>query len=186
MKRVFDSVIAFLLLLILWPLGALIALAIATTSPGPVIFRQARVGKGGKTFIIFKFRTMAHGSGRLGYRTSKNDSRVTVVGKFLRRSHLDELPQLINVLQGRMSLVGPRPLVPECIYEMELKHPNSHERLNVLPGMTGMVQILGRETTKGPDGGLSLDLEYVRHHNFLLDLKILLKTVLVLFRLQGI
>jgi lipopolysaccharide/colanic/teichoic acid biosynthesis glycosyltransferase len=185
------------------PLLAVIAAAIKLDSPGPVFFRQERVGTGGRRFRVFKFRTMANGAsdaahrdlvtrmlagdeattaqgGSGGRRIYKllQDERVTRVGRLLRRTSLDELPQLFNVLRGAMSLVGPRPPLP---YEIEAYAYWQFDRLQVRPGITGLWQVSGRNLLTYRRM-CELDIEYVRRWSLWLDLKILLKTVpVVLF-----
>jgi len=167
-------------ILLLWPLMLVIALAIKLDSPGPVIFKQRRVGENGRVFTICKFRTMTMGSdyvraARPGEEVHKvpDDPRVTRIGRFLRRWSLDELPNLFNVLKGDMSWVGPRPELLPIVDEYE---PWQRQRLAVLPGMTGWWQVSGRS-----DLPLHLnteyDLYYVRNYSIWLDLKILWKTI---------
>lgn len=194
LKRLFDVIIAALLLAFIWPLWLLIALWIILDSPGPVLFRQTRVGLGGKQYKIFKFRTMIHNADAqmqaklAGLQEiedfvfqQKDDPRVTRSGRFLRKSSLDELPQLINILIGNMSIVGPRPEVPEIV---KLYTPEQSMRLNVPPGVTGLAQVNGRsELTLGQT--LDYDLEYVDKWNLWLDIKILWETVIVVFTGKG-
>ncbi len=198
-KRLSDVVVASFLCLALFPLFLLIALAIRIESPGLVFFRQPRRGRGGRRFTILKFRSMrvdADGE-RSDHRELNEveeplfkiriDPRTTFVGRILRRSSLDELPQLLNVLQGEMSLVGPRPLP---IYDVEqFLHASKssqwiEERETVKPGLTGMWQVLGRceyDHRRMPDQ----DRYYVRNWSLLLDLQILLKTIPVVLLGRG-
>ncbi|MDD2233826.1 MAG: sugar transferase [Desulfitobacteriaceae bacterium] len=194
LKRLLDVIISSLLLVVIWPLWLLIALWIVWDSPGPVLFRQTRVGLGGKQYGIFKFRTMfdnadAQMQAKLAglqkiddfVFQQKDDPRVTRSGRFLRKSSLDELPQLINILLGNMSIVGPRPEVPEIV---KLYTPEQSRRLSVPPGVTGLAQVNGRsELTLGQT--LDYDLEYVNKWNLGLDLKIIWETVLVVFSGKG-
>lgn len=194
-KRLIDFLGAIAGLIILSPLCLLIALAIKLTSPGPVIFRQVRSGRRGRRFGILKFRTMipnapalhaelAHRNEMEGpvFKISK-DPRVTPIGAFLRRTSLDEIPQLINVLRGEMSLVGPRPL-PD--YETERIEKSTHRRrLSVKPGMTCLWQIRGRSTIRNFDDWVKLDIEYIDNASFLLDLWILIRTVPTVFFMRG-
>ncbi len=193
-KRTFDLALSVMGLALAWPLMAIIALAIKLDSPGPIIFKQQRVGENGRVFSIYKFRTMHVGDeGQYGrepvaytddglplYKTA-GDPRITRVGRFLRRSSLDELPQLFNVLKGEMSLVGPRPEVAAIVEGYERWQ---HKRLAVPPGITGWWQVSGRS-----DLPLHLntqyDLFYIRNYSLLLDLKILWKTVGVVLRGKG-
>ncbi len=191
-KRFLDVVITLVALVMLSPLLALIALVIRLDSAGPAIFRQRRVGKGGREFTCYKFRTMhrnadesihrsfakryIRGQGELneqGCFKPKDDPRVTRVGRLLRLTSLDELPQLWNVLMGDMSLVGPRPAVR---YEVDEYERWQLQRLAVLPGMTGLAQINGRSSLTF-DKIVRLDLEYIEHRSILTDLKIILLTI---------
>lgn len=194
-KRVLDVTGAILMLLLLSPVMLACAILIKLDSPGPVIFRQQRVGQGGKLFTCLKFRTMyadadqslhkqyvlalmkaendAHLRGEDGLYKLPQDPRVTRVGRWLRRTSLDELPQLWNVLRGEMSLVGPRPPIP---YEVEHYKPEHMQRLLVKPGITGLWQVKGRNRTTF-EQMVALDLEYVRKRGLMLDLWILLMTL---------
>jgi lipopolysaccharide/colanic/teichoic acid biosynthesis glycosyltransferase len=169
-KRLFDIVLALVALLLLSPLLLATALAVALESGLPVLFRQTRVGRNGATFGMFKFRSMVKNAATVGpYYTSANDARITRVGRFIRRTSLDELPQLINVLAGDMSLVGPRPDVPaqRSLYsEADWK-----QRCSVRPGITGLAQALYRSDSNEAQR-LEADLRYVREASLWLDLKI--------------
>lgn len=170
-KRGLDVVVAALGLVLLSPLLVPIAVAIALESPGGVFFRQVRVGRGPRPFRIFKFRSMVAGADQKGpYFTQPGDARITRVGAFIRRTSLDELPQLLNVLLGDMSLVGPRPDVPaqESTYTPE----QWKERHSVRPGITGLAQATLRSQAT-PSDRLDLDLRYVRERSLGLDLKII-------------
>lgn len=192
-KRATDVVLATLLLVMLLPVIALTALAVKLSSPGPVLFRQVRVGRGRSTFVMLKFRTMNEGvddvvhreyvagllagevtdGGGPGLYKLAKDSRVTTVGALLRRSSLDELPQLLNVLRGEMSLVGPRPALP---WELDLYRPEHAVRFAVKPGITGLWQVSGRSQLPMLEA-LELDATYVARRSLWLDLAILLKTI---------
>ncbi|WP_310566964.1 sugar transferase [Hydrogenophaga sp.] len=174
-KRLFDIAGALTALLLLSPLLLGSALAVAAESGWPVLFRQTRVGLHGRTFGMFKFRSMVKNAASIGpYFTSTNDPRITRVGRFIRRTSLDELPQLINVLTGDMSLVGPRPDVPA---QQSLYTPADWaQRCSVRPGITGLAQALYRSESVG-NQRLEADLRYVRERNFWLDLKIILMTI---------
>jgi exopolysaccharide biosynthesis polyprenyl glycosylphosphotransferase len=179
-KRTFDIACASLVLVVTAPLLLVIA-GLVRLSHGPVIFRQTRVGEGGKHFTMFKFRTMREGAeepGRPAF-AERNDPRVTRVGRLLRRTHLDELPQLWDVLKGDMSIVGPRPERPEFIPMLEEAIPFFTRRLLVKPGITGWAQ-LRRDYASDAEGAaekLSYDLWYLRHRNLVVDLAICAKTV---------
>lgn len=193
-KRLLDFVAALALLVVISPFWLLIVLWIRADSPGPAIFKQTRVGLRGKPYTIYKFRTMVRNAEALMKDKldkvndlenfvfqEKDDPRITGSGRFLRKTSLDELPQLLNILIGNMSLVGPRPEVPELV---KLYTPQQRRRLNVLPGVTGLAQVNGRsELTLGET--MSYDLDYVRSWSFWLDLKILWKTIFVVFTGKG-
>ena len=202
LKRVFDIVGATLGLLLLSPALIAIGLIVKVTSPGPAILAQERVGKGGRTFAFYKFRSMyshcdnsadrrfardyingdSHSATpRDGVFKPASDKRVTTVGRFLRRASLDELPQLVNVLQGDMTLVGPRPSMP---YEVDVYKPWHFGRLEVLPGMTGLAQIKGRSSLTFKDI-VKIDIEYIEHSSLLLDITILLRTIPVVLSTRG-
>ncbi|HKP91593.1 MAG TPA: sugar transferase, partial [Thermoleophilaceae bacterium] len=193
-KRSFDVLATSAGLLLLAPFLAVIALAIRLTSPGPVLFRQPRVGRGGARFDMLKFRTMYEGAdedkahlvqmseGRGGLFKLENDPRVTPIGRLLRRSSLDELPQLINVLRGEMSLVGPRPLVVEEDEKIAGWH---HRRREGTPGCTGVWQVLG-PTRVSLDDMVKLDYLYRANWSLWLDVKILLRTAGHMFSARGL
>lgn len=179
--------LAFLIFSAPWIL--FVAIWIKATSSGPTIFRQTRIGYGGKPFIIFKFRTMKNGSGYPFDTVLPNDNRITVPGKFLRKTHMDELPQLINVLLGQMSLVGPRPHPVEFVEKNIQEIPAYALRLNkVRPGLTGLVQIRGRVWSLKHSARCVFRLEsfYVNHQCFLLDLCILLQTLKTVWGRKGV
>lgn len=189
LKRTLDLTISIAALLLLWPLFAVIAVVIRVTSPGPIIFRQTRAGYRGKAFTILKFRTMKDGSGRFKDYVTHGDDRVTAIGTILRRTHLDELPQFLNVLSGEMSLVGPRPMSLGMLAERESRIPNYRRRLDAMPGITGLAQIRGRPTNcteRGFRNMFLIDLFYIRRQCFLFDLSILIKTFGAVCRRQGV
>lgn len=174
MKRAMDLALTLPALLLLSPLLLAVALAVAIQSGRPVLFTQMRVGRGGRAFTLYKFRSMVRDAERLGpCSTAAGDPRITRIGRFLRRTSLDELPQLLNVLRGDMSLVGPRPDVPA---QRTLYAPRDWAlRCSVRPGITGLAQAqLRSEAT--PAQRLALDLAYVREHNLAMDLRILVRT----------
>ncbi|WP_309226496.1 MULTISPECIES: sugar transferase [unclassified Mycolicibacterium] len=177
LKRGFDVVTASALLIVFSPLLATIALLIRYTAGAPVIFRQQRPGRHGQIFTMYKFRTMRPPSpGENPWAT--DDLRSTRVGKFLRRTSLDELPQLINVVSGRMSLVGPRPLLVEYLDRYSPHHARRHD---VRPGITGLAQVSGRKSVAYSDK-LDLDVRYVDEWSFRLDLRILFLTLVEPFK----
>jgi len=187
LKRATDIVFAALLLVIAAPVMALIALAIKLDSPGRVFFKQDRYGLDGERIVVYKFRTMTVcENGTVVVQAKRNDSRVTRVGRFLRRTSLDELPQLINVLQGRMSLVGPRPHAVAHNEQYRNLIAGYMVRHKVTPGITGLAQVSGcRGETSTVDEmrqRVQYDLEYLRHWCWLLDIKIMLRTLMLFFR----
>ena len=178
LKRVLDLAGSLALLAALGPLLAAAALAVRLGSRGPVLFRQERLGLGGRPFTILKLRTMVAGAEAGGPMTSRDDPRITRVGAVLRRYRLDELTQLVNVLRGDMSLVGPRPLLPEFL---PYYSAFDRRRLEVPPGMTGWQQVNGA-ARHGWRERVALDVWYVDHQGPLLDLRILLRTLGVVLR----
>jgi lipopolysaccharide/colanic/teichoic acid biosynthesis glycosyltransferase len=179
-KRCFDLSGAVLLLLLLSPVLLGVAVAVKLGSPGPVLFRQLRMGRNGRIFAIFKFRTMVDGAIHLGtgLETHRGDFRITRVGHFLRNSRIDELPQLLNVILGQMSLVGPRPLLPEFL---PYYSAFDRRRMEADPGMTGWQQVNGASRHSWKER-VTLDVWYVDHRSFWLDLRILLRTVGVVLK----
>lgn len=195
LKRVMDVVLASLLLVGLSPVLLAVAVAVKLSSPGPILFRQSRVGQSGRRFEMLKFRSMradsshdehreyivAYIKGQAATQATADgplykltrDTRVTPSGQFLRKTSLDELPQLWNVLWGEMSLVGPRPPIP---YEVELYRPEHLGRLEARPGITGLWQVSGRNRTTFEEM-VALDLEYIQRCSLGLDLWILVKTI---------
>lgn len=178
-KRIFDLVFSIFTLVIASPIIAVIVLAIKLDSSGKAVLLQQRVGKDGKLFNMYKFRTMYKESSL--YQKSprkRNDKRVTRVGKFLRRTSIDELPQLINVLKGEMSIVGPRPEMPFIVKKYKQWEKR---RLVVKPGLTGLWQILGRKDLP-LHKNLEYDFYYINNQSFILDLVIIFKTIPVVIR----
>ena len=196
LKRVLDLVVGLAALVISAPLWVSIALAIKLDSRGPILFRQTRVGFDGQEFVMYKFRSMVtnadpavHQEGFRKYAEGgnsesdedgsavkdANDSRITRIGRFLRTTDLDELPQLINVIRGNMSVVGPRPAIH---YELEWYEKWYHGRFQALPGITGLWQVSNGRFQMGLEEMMLLDLEYIRRRSILLDLRIMLFTVI--------
>jgi undecaprenyl-phosphate galactose phosphotransferase len=200
-KHAFDAVVVLLGLLVSLPLFIAFALAVKLTSKGPVFYRAQAVGKGGRYFSMYKFRSMVSGANKKVHQEYvtrlikgditpngsgtpvkiTNDSRVTSVGKILRKTSLDELPQLINVLKGEMSLVGPRPCLP---YEYKLYKDWHKKRTAVRPGITGLWQVTGRSEVSFEDMIL-LDLYYIYNRSMDLDLSILFETIFVVLCKKG-
>ena len=184
-KRIFDVVISLLGLVVLSPLFLLISILIYGYDRGPVLYRQSRLTQDGKVFQVLKFRSMRVDSEKEGARLAmKHDSRVTPVGNILRNIHFDELPQLINILKGEMSLVGPRPERPEIAAEYEKEIPEFSYRLKVKAGLTGYAQVYGKYNTT-PYDKLKLDLTYIENYSFYLDLQLIATTVKILFQKEN-
>ena len=193
MKRAFDIAASALLLVALSPIFAAIAVAIKLASPGPALFSQIRVGKDGRTFRLYKFRTMIDGAHLLHARVAHlnrcdgpalkipNDPRLHGLGPFLRRASLDELPQLWNVLRGDMSLVGPRPALPK---EAEGYEPHYFQRQTVMPGLTGLWQVSGRANVPFRRW-MAMDVWYVRHWDPIVDFWLLARTLPAVIRRDG-
>lgn len=181
LKRAFDFVAALLALAVLAVPLAVIALIIRLRSSGPVLFLQPRLGLHGKPFTLIKFRTMKDAHDSAGT-PLPDDQRLTGLGRFLRRTSLDELPELINIVKGEMSLVGPRPLL---LRYWERYSPEQRRRNEVKPGLTGWVQVNGRNALTW-DQKFALDVWYVDHQSFWLDLKIIARTAWKILRQEGI
>ena len=183
-KRLIDLAASAVSIALLFPLLAIIGLAIKLDGPGPVFFRQKRVGQGGQIFDIFKFRTMVVGAEKkgAGFFVEEEDPRITRVGKFLRHTSLDELPQFFNIFNGDMSLVGPRPTLP---YQVENYDERQVQRLSVKPGVTGWAQVNGRSSLTWPER-IELDLWYINNWSLVLDFKILLRTFKVVFEKKNL
>lgn len=185
-KRLFDIVLSFFALVILFVPMLVIAIIVRATSDGPALYKQERLGKNGKPFNIIKFRTMIKDSEVNGAQWSEgeNDPRITPVGRFLRNSRLDELPQLLCILSGKMSFVGPRP-ERECFYEEFEKYIHGFKhRLCVVPGLTGLAQINGGYFLK-PEEKIVYDMKYINNRSFACDIKIIFKTIAVVFTHDG-
>lgn len=177
-KRSFDMVVATAMLFVLSPLLLVLAALVKRSSPGPVLFRQDRLGLDGKTFTIYKFRTMNTSAAPERDWTTRNDPRVTAVGRFMRRWSLDELPQLYNVLNGTMSLVGPRPEQPRYVQEFRGQFPGYMQRHKVKSGITGWAQVHGLRGDTSVEKRIKFDLYYIDNWSLGLDVKILLLTLL--------
>ena len=185
-KRLLDVTGAAALLLLAAPLLALCALAVRLTSPGPVLYRQVRVGRGQRPFTLVKFRTMHVGAEQGEERlTAPGDPRLTPVGAFLRRTRLDELPQLFNVLAGKMSLVGPRPERPGFVRAYLERVPGYAERFSLPPGLTGLAQVNG-DYDSTPENKLRYDLAYMANWSVWLDLSILFRTIRTVLTSRGV
>jgi exopolysaccharide biosynthesis polyprenyl glycosylphosphotransferase len=187
MKRAFDVVSAAVLLVVLAPVAIGVAVAVWMTSGRPVFYRQTRVGREGRPFTMFKFRTMHEQaeSATGPVLAVENDPRATRLGRWLRAVRLDELPQLWNVARGDMSFVGPRPERPEFVESYQAEIHGYTERFKVSPGLTGYAQVNGEYHTS-PETKLKYDLAYIYNHSLWLDLKILSETVKVMLTQRGV
>lgn len=177
LKRIFDIVTSFAILILISPIFFVVYFLVKFSSEGPAFFLQERLGINGKTFIIYKFRTMTNKKRISDQEIVGNHPEVTYVGKWLRRFKIDELPQIINVIRGDMSIVGPRPTLLNQLEEINLYIP---ERLSVRPGLTGLAQVNGNIYLNWSDRW-KYDIEYIKNISFMLDMKILFKTILVVF-----
>lgn len=181
-KRLFDILVSLLALLLLAPLLLGTALAVAIDSGWPVLFRQTRVGRGGREFGMFKFRSMVKNAAATGpYFTARDDPRITRVGRFIRRTSLDELPQLLNVLRGDMSLVGPRPVTEA---EIDRYGVAAADYMTLRPGLTGPWQVDGRNDISY-DARVAMDVAYARDHDLRRDFGIVLRTGFSVLKLTG-
>lgn len=188
LKRILDILFALLLLILLSPVFLLVAALIRLDSPGSSIYRQTRVGEGGKTFTLYKFRSMRQDAEQAGAQwAGANDVRITRLGRFLRVTRLDELPQLINVIRGDMSFIGPRPERPEFTSMLEKQIPYYDSRYLVKPGITGWAQVLYPYGASVDDARekLQYDLYYIKHYSLLLDIAIFFKTIRVVLLGRG-
>ncbi|MBR1816076.1 MAG: exopolysaccharide biosynthesis polyprenyl glycosylphosphotransferase [Lachnospiraceae bacterium] len=184
LKRITDIVVSIAAVVVLSPLMLIIAMIVKLYDGGPVLYKQIRLTRDGKTFMIYKFRSMRKDesdNGKGARLASKTDSRITPVGKVLRNLHFDELPQLFNVLKGDMSLVGPRPERPEIFQKYEKSIPQFDYRLKVKAGLTGYAQVYGRYNTS-PIDKLKMDLAYIQQYSYWLDIKLMILTFKIIFR----
>jgi lipopolysaccharide/colanic/teichoic acid biosynthesis glycosyltransferase len=184
LRRVFDVVVAAGALALASPFLLAAVVAIRLESPGSPIYRQRRIGKDGRPFDVIKLRTMVTGAEHLGagLAVSEGDTRITRVGRILRRTSLDEVPNLVNVLRGEMAIIGPRPTVP---VQVDQYTPRQRGRLAVKPGMTGWAQVNGRAEIPW-DQRIELDLWYIEHRSLALDLKILWRSIRIVFGGDGL
>ncbi len=182
LKRMMDIALSLMGLIVFSPVMFVVALLIKFTSPGPVLYAQERLTEGNRSFRLYKFRTMMPDAEKYTgpVLAEDDDPRITRVGKFLRKTRLDELPQLFNVLRGDMSIVGPRPERPFFVEQFKREIPDYHYRSAVKAGITGLAQILGKYSTS-PEDKLRFDLLYIRNYSLLLDIKIILRTIQVIF-----
>lgn len=188
-KRIFDLALASVFLIMLWPFMLLTALAVKLESPGPVLYHQIRVGLNGRTFRIYKFRSMRQDAEKNGaVWAKKNDSRVTRVGAFIRNTRLDELPQLYNVFAGHMSFIGPRPERPEFVTDLAQQIPFYEMRHKVKPGLMGWAQLKYPYGASVEDAKnkLQYDLYYTKNHSFFMDMLIMIQTVEIVLLGKGV
>ncbi|MBO5415097.1 MAG: sugar transferase [Clostridia bacterium] len=176
-KRFFDILFSFIILTVSFPFLLIIAIAIKLDSKGPVIFKQKRLGKGGKEFYIYKFRTMVVNAEAGGVYSDNKDPRVTRVGGILRKTSLDELPQMVNVLKGDMSFIGPRPPLTYHPWPLEQYTDEQRRMFDVRPGITGWAQINGRKAVEW-NRRIELNVWYIDNLSFVLDCKIVVNTIL--------
>jgi lipopolysaccharide/colanic/teichoic acid biosynthesis glycosyltransferase len=186
-KRWFDVVFSVLGLILSAPLMLIILIAVRLTSPGPIIFKQQRLGLNGNPFTIYKFRTMWVGSERGSSTTSYHDERITWAGKIVRPLRFDELPQLWNIIKGDMSLVGPRPHSIRHCEEVSSYIPGYYDRFQVMPGLTGLAQVnkMHNISTETHKMGFERDMDYIATRSLLMDLCIMVKTVMVVIKRKG-
>ncbi|MEE0265490.1 MAG: sugar transferase [Acutalibacteraceae bacterium] len=182
-KRAFGILFALLGLIVTSPVMAIVAILIKIESPGPVIFKQQRIGKDGKVFEIYKFRSMCQNAEKTGsgVYSDKNDSRVTKIGKFIRATSIDEIPQFLNVLKGDMAFIGPRPPLTYHPWPYDQYTEQQKKMFNVRPGLTGWAQVHGRKQVEW-NKRIELNVWYVENVSFLLDLKIIFSTLLKLIK----
>lgn len=184
MKRLFDFVMSLIGIIVLSPIILIVALAVKLTSPGPMLFKQRRIGKNNNEFQIYKFRTMRIDTPNVPTHLLENPEQwITPVGKFLRKTSLDELPQLFNILKGEMSIVGPRPALYNQIDLKEMRTEAGVHKL--VPGLTGWAQINGRDEIP-LSLKVKLDKEYLDRKNFFFDIKIIFMTVLSVLKSEGV
>lgn len=184
-KRTFDLIFSLVFLILLSPIMIITAIAVKIDSKGPAFYKQERLGLDGISFVMYKFRSMSIDAERDGACwATKDDPRITRVGKIIRKIRLDELPQLINILKGNMSFVGPRPEREIFYDEFEKYIPGFRNRLQVLPGLTGWAQVNGGYDL-GPKEKLEYDMEYIQNRSLILDIKCIFKTFKVVFTHEG-
>ena len=184
-KRNFDIVISLMGLVLLSPIILFFSVLVYIESPGKVIFKQKRIGKNGSVFTLYKIRSMRLDAERNGEQwTQEKDTRILKIGTFIRRTKIDELPQLINVIKGEMTLVGPRPETPTLTFKFNDKYPGFVNRLSVTPGLTGLAQISGGYYLN-PHEKLKKDLEYIGNQSLIMDIWIVLNTFLVVITGKG-
>lgn len=185
-KRVLDIASSLLGLIIGFPIMIIVAILIKIDDKGPIFYTQERLGKNEKKFLVYKIRSMRVDAEKYGGAqwAQKDDPRVTKIGKFIRKTRIDEIPQLFNILKGDMSLIGPRPERPELTYKFNEEIPGFINRLKIKPGLTGWAQVNGGYDIT-PEEKMIWDIEYINNRNFILDMRIILKTIKVIFTGEG-
>lgn len=184
MKRVFDILSSLIAIILFSPILLILSIIVKCTSPGPILFKQRRIGKDNKEFMIYKFRTMRIDTPNVATHLLKNPEQyITAIGKFMRKTSLDELPQLFNILKGEMSVVGPRPALYNQYDLIEMRtNANVH---TVRPGLTGLAQVSGRDELEN-EQKVYFDQQYVQKQSFFFDLKLILLTVVKVFKSEGV
>jgi undecaprenyl phosphate N,N'-diacetylbacillosamine 1-phosphate transferase len=182
-KRLFDIIFSLFGLLILSPILLIVAIAIKLESRGPVIFKQERLGLNGRVFKMYKFRSMCVGAEKDGVYEIKGDARVTTVGKFIRKTSIDEFPQFVNIIKGDMSTIGPRPTLTYHPWPFEEYTKEQKNRFSIRPGVTGWAQINGRKDVTW-NRRIEYDVEYVHNLSFSFDIKIFFRTIIKVLSMQ--
>jgi undecaprenyl phosphate N,N'-diacetylbacillosamine 1-phosphate transferase len=182
-KRLLDLIFSLIIITLIWPFFLLIAVLIKIDSRGPVIYKQYRLGLNGKVFKIYKFRSMCVDAEKNGVYETKRDSRVTRIGKFIRKTSIDEFPQFINILKGDMSIIGPRPSLTYHPWKLDEYTEKQKKRFDVRPGITGWAQVNGRKNVSWNER-IKYDLDYVCNLSFSFDAKILFKTIIKVITMQ--
>ena len=184
-KRILDFFMALVLIILLSPILLIVSISIKIDSKGPVIFKQKRIGKDGKEFEIYKFRSMVVGAEKIGtgVYSKEGDARVTKVGNFIRKTSIDELPQLVNIIKGEMSFIGPRPVLTYHPWKYEEYTDEQLKRFELRPGITGWAQIHGRKDVEW-EQRIKFDIFYVENISILLDIKIFFKTIIKVITMQ--
>lgn len=183
-KRKLDILISLIGLIFLMPLFIIVSIAIKVESKGPIIFKQKRLGENGRIFNIYKFRSMVVGAEKSGVYELEGDSRVTKVGKFIRKTSIDELPQFLNILKGDMSIIGPRPTLTYHPWTYEKYDDFQLQRFLVKPGVSGWAQVNGRKELSWEER-IKFDVYYVENYSFLFDLKIIVLTLIKVLRMES-
>lgn len=186
-KPIIDFILALIAVIVLTPIFIVVYIAVKLESKGPAVFKQSRLGKHGKIFTVYKFRSMVADQSHMKKTTTlyENDPRITKVGAFIRKTSIDELPQVFNVLKGDMSFIGPRPPVPYFPKKYSEYNDFEKQRFSVKPGISGLVQVRCRESNDW-DINIPIDVEYVNNYSFLYDIKLFIASLMVFFRHDNI